>query len=149
MSVATPPFIGFGSDLADCATSGGSYVSVGKLIDFDTPDQKVKDVETSYIQMASRSKLFMPGLVDNGSPKLTVEWDPAKYSHIRALIAAGTKYFFKITMPDDVANGGTTATTYAWGGYYKELSAPVKMEDMVVFDVVIKVSGDITEVLGT
>lgn len=143
MSVPAGPFIGFGMDFLDCATSGGSYATVGHVVDIETPDEKVGDTDVSYAQQATRDKLFISKLNDNGEAKMTFIWSNALKVHVRAL--KGTPYFFKVSYPDN----GTTPSIDQFAGYYKGISNPMKLEDMVVCEVTLKVSGPITNTPGT
>ena len=135
MAVATGPFIGFGCDLGDSATNSG-YASVGHIVDIDGPDAKVGEVDISYVQMANAWKLFIAKLIDGGTVKFKLEWRESTYAHVLGLLR--TAYFFQITMPD---TGGVAGSTITFQGYYSALPLTMHLEDMIVSEVEIKVSG--------
>jgi len=144
MPVPPGPFIGYASDFGDASVSAGPYVTVGHCVNIDTPDYKVGDADASYVQMPNRYKIFVPKLTDPGEVKFKLIWSPAAYTHIQGLL--GTYYYyFQVTFPDL----GATASTLKFQGYYKELTAPMPLEDLVVCDVTVKVSGTVTFTAGT
>jgi len=142
MAIPAGPFIGFGADFGDSATNS-NYTTVGHLVDIDGPDVKVGDVNVSYVQMANAWMLFLAKLVDGGTVKVKLIWKESVYAHVLGLLR--TPYFFQIAMPDL----GTTATVISFAGYYSALPMTIHMEDMVVSEVEIKVSGIVTITAGT
>lgn len=144
MAVTAGPFIGYGIDLQDCATSGGSYQTVGPLVDLDGPDAKAGSTDVSYAQMANAWKLKIAKLLDGGQVKFTLIWRESLYAHVLGLLR--TPYFFSIVMPD---TGGSAGTTIKFAGYYSALPIKAHLEDMIVSDVEIEVSGIITITAGS
>jgi hypothetical protein len=141
---AAGPFIGYGIDLQDCSTSGGSYVTVGPLVDLDGPDIKLGFTDVSYAQMAAAWKLKIAKLIDGGQVKFTLIWRETLYAHILGLLR--TPYFFTIVMPD---TGGTAGTKITFAGFYASLPIKAHLEDMIVSDVDIEVSGIISITAAT
>ena len=85
---AAGPFIGFGIDLKDCATSsGGSYTSVGSIVDVDAPEWKVGAVDVSYVQMAAAVKLMIAKLIEGGDVQIQADLEG---SHLRARLRAAS-----------------------------------------------------------
>jgi hypothetical protein len=144
MVLAAGPFIGYGCDLLDCSTSGGSYATIGNIVDFETPNISLGDADASYVQMTDPWKLFLAKLADAGEVKVTMIWSEAKYAHIFGLLR--TPYFFRASWND---TGGTASSKIEWGGYYKALSNPIKIEDTIVMEVTIKASGKPTLTAGS
>lgn len=131
------PFIGFGCDLQ----LNGS--SIGSVVDINGPGIKAKDVDISYIQMPDVWRRFQAGLADGGEITFTLIYDKVKYNAILNNFRVTNTY--TIVFSDIVS----TASTEAMSGYINDISKKFPLDDLIVVDVKIKVSGKATFTQGT
>lgn len=131
-------FIGYGCDLQF------NSVSVGSVVDMNGPGIKAKDVDVSFIQMADVWRRFQAGLADGGEITFTLIYDKVKYNTLLTtnFRVLGT---WTIIFSDVVS----TASTEAMSGYINGISKKFPLDDMIVVDVTIKVSGKATFTQGT
>lgn len=136
------PFIGYGSDL-QTDVNGAGYVSVGSVVELTPPPIKVKDVDTSNVQMTNAWRTFTAGLADGDTCKFKLIYDKAKFNiMITKLRTSGN---WKVIFPDIVS----TASTLVFAGYVNAMPWTFPLDDMIVTDISVKVSGIVTFTQGT
>lgn len=142
-------FIGYGCDIQISTNGGSSYATFGQVTELNLPNFKVKDVDTSNIQMANPWRSFQGGLIDGDVIKFKLIFAKANYntvlSNIRLSQVAGQNVMFKFIFSDIV----TTASTLVVSGYINGLGGMVPLDDMITCDVSLKVSGQPAFTQGT
>lgn len=130
-------FIGYGCDLQFNA------VTVGSVVEINGPTFKVKDVDTSNIQMSQPFRTFQAGLADGGDVTFTLIYAKANFNTLyNNLRTSGT---WLIIFSDLVS----TASQLSMSGFLSGLSGKFPLDDMIVFDCTVKVSGKPTFTQGT
>jgi hypothetical protein len=137
------PFLGYGCDLLLSTDGGSTYNTVGSVQDLNFPDLKATDVKTSSIQMALPWHTFQPGMGDGGTIKFKLFYAKTQYNTL--LTAFRKSYNWKIVFSDLVS----TASTLVFAGYLNDLSGPMPLDDAIMVDGTIKVSGAPTFTPGT
>ena len=137
-------YIGYGSDLQ--TDLSGSMISAGSVVEFTPPPLKVKDVDVSYTQMAQAWRQFQAGLVDGGELKFTL---------VYAFVATGgtTNYTMLLAKVRTTGNwncvfndkgANVNNSVLAFSGYVNAMPWKYPLDDMIVIDVQVKVSGAFT-----
>jgi Lambda phage tail tube protein, TTP len=139
----TTPIIGYGFEFAYSTDGGTTYVTFGEIEDLVPPGGKCKDVDISYVQMSAPWRLFMAGLADGEESTFKLIFTHTKYAFILTNIRVNLK--FKITYSDL----GTSASTTVFFGYVNGIKNVVPLDDKVMCDVSIKVSGAPVFTAGT
>ena len=137
------PYIGYGSDILISTNGGVSYSTFGQVTRIVAPDIRCGDVDVSYVQMAAPWHLFIAKLADGGQARFGLIYSKANYNTCLANIRVANN--FKIVLPDIV----TTASTLVWAGYINAVPQELPLEDLVMGEIGIKVSGQPTFTQGT
>lgn len=143
MAEVLTPIIGYGGEFAISTDGGSTYTSVGQVEDLTPPGAKTKDVDVSYIQMSQPWRLFKAGLADGGTCKFKIIFKHTDYYTLFGQIRVDN--YFKATFSDL----GTTASTLVFQGFLAGISNEFPMDDKVMADFEIKVSGKPTFTKGT
>jgi len=133
-------YIGFGSDLGR-STDGSSYASVGNCQEITPPDSKASDKDISYVQMAAPWRQFQPGMIDPGECTFKLIYEKTRYALLFADFSARATRYWRVAFPDVLT---TTGSTLNFQGYVNGLSEPMAIDDEVVVECKIKVSGQVT-----
>jgi Lambda phage tail tube protein, TTP len=138
--------LGFGCDLLYSTNGGGSYTTFGQITEFDLPDIEIHDVDTSNIEMANAWRTFQPGLIDGKTVKFKLIFAKAQYNAILGQLRNfGSNFLFKIVFSDVVS----TASTGVFAGYIRMMGGAAPLDDQIVCNVEIKISGILTFTPGT
>jgi len=133
-------YIGFGADLMR-STDGSSYASVGNCQEIMAPDARASDKDISYVQMAAPWRQFQPGMVDPGECTFKIFYNAAKFAVLFGDFSARVARYWKVVFPDIVATSGSVL---AFQGYVNGLSEPLAIDDEIIVECKIKVSGQVT-----
>lgn len=137
------PYIGYGADILLSTDGGNTYNTFGQVTKIIAPAIKVGDQQVSYLQMANPWHLFIAKLADGGQAKFGLLYSKTNYNTILTNIRVSNN--FKIIFPDIV----TTASTLVWAGYINEIPQELPLEEVVMGEIGIKVSGKPTFTQGT
>lgn len=140
---ANGPFIGYGADIQISTNGGVSYSTFGSVTKITAPDIKCGDVDVSYIQMATPWHLFIAKLGDGGQARFGLIYKQSNFNTVLANIRVANN--FKIVLPDL----GVTASTLVFAGYINAVPIDLPLEELVMSEIGIKVSGQPTFTQGT
>lgn len=121
----------YGSTLGYADTSGGSYTSVGEVIDIDHSWNPAKATKFTHLNSDNAANEYKPGLAEPGTMKATVNYTKTAYNACYGLYRS-LKYW-KITSPDS-----GNMIIY---GFITDMSNPHPDDDRVTFTVTIQGSG--------
>jgi len=129
--------IGHGSKIerSSDGTSSGTFSEVGTIRDFTPPSVSRDSVETTHMGSPDRWRTFMGGLKDAAELQFEITFDPSS-SEIDALytdLNTDTEGYYKVTFPDD--------DEFGFAGLVTEISPSSPVDDKMVADVTIKLSG--------
>ena len=122
----TEAIIGFGHEFQ---VNG---VALAQVIDITGPGIKVNDVDKTHADQDEPWKEFIPGLIDGGEVKVTLNYTEANAAAVLALVGvAGNKY--TVLFSDG----------YAWtfDGYCNGMDNESKMADAQTIDANFKITG--------
>ena len=137
------PIAGYGFDFLMSTNGGTTYTTFGEVEDLVPPGGKCKDIDISYVQMTVPWRLFMAGLADGEESTFKLIFSHTNYATILANIRASN--MFKILYSDL----GSTASSVVFSGFINGIKNVVPLDDKVMVDVSIKVSGKPTFVAGS
>lgn len=121
----------YGSTLGYATTSGGSYTSVGEVIDVEHSWNPAKAVKFTHLNSDNAANEYKPGLIEPGTMKATVNYNKTDYNALYGL--RRTLRYWKVTSPD-------SGNMYIYG-FITDLSNPHPDDDRVTFTVTIQGSG--------
>lgn len=129
---ASSGLIGKGTSLGYSDTQGGSYTSVGEVIDVAPPDEAVaNDIELTHYLSDNDTIEYKPGWNEPGESTFQINFVPAQYQTLRLL--KGVTKWWKITYHD-----GSFEVTQA---YIKRLSKAVPIKDRITATITLRTSG--------
>src|SRR6516164_3012778 len=97
---ASAPTIGYGATFSNSTHADfSSPVVWSQVVDINANDPKVSDIDASHLGMATRDKLFIPGLVDQGEVEVEQIDEAVERARVAALRAVAPMYFI-IGHPD-------------------------------------------------
>lgn len=118
-----------------------AYTEIGLVESLDGPSREMGTRETTHLTTTT-GKTFAATLMDNGEVSGSVQYDPKSTVHaaMEAIFVAKANINFQILLVD------TGATTITFNGVLTKWGAisGVGVEDNLMADFSIKVSGDIT-----
>lgn len=128
--------IGKGTTISYATTQNGSYTPVAEVLNIEPPGVKMGEVETTHLTSAAQD--YEPTIPGDMQATFSCEFDPGESSHaaMHAAALAGTKYWWKVTYPDD------GAADEIFNGFITELK-PTGFENQKVItaDITIRVKG--------
>lgn len=106
---ATVARIGHNVLLQYCATSGGSYTTVGEVIGVKIGDITVNMLEADNVASAGRIVEMIAGMVKFDGFEVKVRYASEDTSHkaLVAAVVARTKYYIKATLPQADGSAGS------------------------------------------
>lgn len=137
------PFLGFGCDFQLSTNGGSTYASVGSVVDITVAGFKAGDVQTTSIQLTTPWHTFQAKLGDGGVIKFKLIYQKTQYQTI--LNNFRVNNLFKLIFSDV----NVTASTLVISGYINEIPITLPLEDMIVTEVSVKVSGQPVFTPGT
>lgn len=118
-----------------------SYTEIGLVESLDGPSRELGTRETTHLHTTT-GKTFAATLIDNGEISGTVQYDPKSTNHaaMETIFTAKANCHFQLLLAD------TGATTITFDGVLTKWGAinGVGVEDNLLADFSIKISGDIT-----
>ena len=135
---AVPP-IGFTATLTVNDGGAGAQQAFLFPIHFDVPSGTVNKIDVSYLGMATKDRLFIPGLFDSGELAFESLYCEADYRRLAAL--KGVAKTWIITAPDD---GTGTPPTWTFSGFVTKYPTKFEMEAVPHLAVSVQISGAIT-----
>jgi hypothetical protein len=136
LPTAVPP-IGFTATLS--CNDTGSQTPFTFPIHFDVPSGTVNKVDVSYLGMATKDRLFVPGMFDNGELSFELLYCEADYRRLQAV--KGVAKTWIITAPDD---GTGTPPTWTFSAFVVKYPTKFEMEQVPHIAVSVQISGAIT-----
>lgn len=119
---------------ADYTTA--TWTPIAEVIDGEPPMLKFKDVPTTHLTSANKAMTYQSGTVEGGDMKLKIRFSAAVYATLEGF--KGVLKAYEVTFSDL----GSTASTYKCNGYINEIGPKVgTIEDLVTFEITIKISG--------
>lgn len=113
--MAIEPSIGYGADFqrSDDGTSGGTFATVGQIIDLTPPSISRDAVETTHMASTERWREFIGGLKDAGEASIEINFDPGDATAASFLtdINTNTAGYYKIVFPDTTSWGFAAIAT--------------------------------------
>ncbi len=143
MTQPAGPFIGYGADFMLSTDGGSTYLTVGHCIDVSAPDIKTGAADASYVQMPAPWHQKVAKLADGGQASFKLIWNPTSYGTLLAQIRI--MRYWKLVFPDL----GSTASTLVFQGFLASFGSPVPLEDLIVVDATVEVTGQPVFVAGT
>lgn len=118
---------------------GTTYAQVTKVLDLTPPGMTRGSSEKSYLESATNSKSYEPGMIDPGEMEVTLEFDKADPAQIALKADFNTKanFFYKIIYPDN--------TFHSFEGHITDWGMELPKEETVVRKIKIKLSTIIDE----
>lgn len=133
-----PPPIGYGCDFQYGGATGGSYATVGPIVDIEPPDQKFKKIDQSYLQMPIAARLYGPGIADCGEATLTMLWNPAAFTLLQSYRRLGYQ-FWRIQYNDPVTS--TPSFDYFQGHISEIAGKTIEIEGVLARQFKVQVTG--------
>jgi hypothetical protein len=122
---------------------GGSpeaFTLIAEITDFDGPGGERPDIDVSSLDSLARE--YLPGLTDNGDFSCTMNFLPVDAQHVAIRdvdrLETATPRNFRITFTD----AGLTTATFA--AFVKQYRPSGTVDDRVVANVTMRVTGEIT-----
>lgn len=123
----------------------GTYVNIAQVQDLQPPGISVDEIEVTTRDSTGLWREFIPGLKDGGEVKFTLMFDPDLTTHLSsgygmvALAVSPVVKNFRITF-----NDGAPAQTWIFAAFVTSFEPDASLEDALMADVTLKVTGPIT-----
>jgi len=116
-----------------------TFNAVGQVTAIDGPDGSAPVIDVSNLSSTAREKNM--GLADEGQITLTLQYDmdDTGQSRLKTLRSGRTLGSFKIEMSD------SPATTLSFSGYVLQFARSFNIDEVVMGNVTIEISGSVTE----
>lgn len=113
-------------------------VTVGDLVSLNPPSRSADTIDTTNLSTPDGYRTFIQGWKDGGEVSASCQYDPTVgngHSEIEALFDSGELETFNIVYPEGIG------MTLAFDGIVTGIEPAVDLEDLIMFDFTIKVSG--------
>lgn len=121
----------------DYSTAGdGSYTEATQVINIQTPQSKVKEVDTTHLKSTNAVRTFMPGFRDEGAIKFKANYVKAQQTLLRNLHKGRTTSTWKLTLPD--------GSTWIGPAFISDMGTEVPEDDRLTCDLTLKCTGEWT-----
>jgi hypothetical protein len=145
-TASTVSTLGYGTDIAYSTNLvSPSYTSLAQIEDVTGPDEKIADVRKTALLSPNATHEYRPGLIDPGGCKFKFIFAATNKATIKALFYSRATVLFKITYPD----GASVSSTDVFQGYINGYGGEVPIENNIMADVSIKVTGAVTFTAGS
>lgn len=131
----TDASIGYGSKFEISEDTGSSWTEIAEVYDITPPNDTVDEIDATHMQSPSRTREFIPGLIDPGEASFEMNFVPGSASDLKiaALKIAGTRVKCRITFPNSV--------TWVFTGWVSGYEPAVPTDDKMTATVTWRVSG--------
>ena len=141
------------------------WVKIGQTRDFTGPNFDINDVDVTNNDSPNHFKEYIPGLIEPGDLSFSIIFNPSDATHVAqaatdtealmAMLLAREVRHFRLQLPigtsgryesvaDPLPDWDTANDTfYSFDGYIKGLGNEAQMEDAVMMDVTLKVTGNV------
>ena len=139
--------IGYGVSLAQGAyPTPTTYTALAELLEVDQPKRKVKAVDITNNSSPARTMEKIPGLVDSGEITGKLVYTPAGKAAVESAI--GVLASWKIQMPLTGAQT-TLGDAFTFAGFVSADGGETPLDDKIVIDVTIEITGPVTFTAGS
>jgi hypothetical protein len=136
MTYASQAAIGYLTLLERGDANGANFVEVAEVRSLSSPEETADDIEVTHMQSPGRRKEYIQGFVDTGECQFQVNYNSDAYpihSQILADQAAGTRTYWRFTLPADL---GSEVWTFL--AYVKSAKLNPEPGSVVTLDVTLK-----------
>jgi hypothetical protein len=140
MPTAVPP-IGFSATL-NCNDGASNAIQAFLFpVHFSVPSGTVNKVDISYLGQATKDRLFVPGMIDNGEFEFEFLYCEADLKRLAALKLSAIVKSWVLTAPDD---GTGTPTIFTFSGFVVKYPTKFEMEAIPHVACSVQITGPIT-----
>lgn len=121
----------------ETAPGSGTYVELEEVYEITPPSSTIDKIEVTHMRSPNRRREYIPGLTENGSASLSMNYVPGSASDLRIeeLRINGTVLSMRITYPNGV--------TVTFDGFVEEYTPAIPVDDRLTASVSLSVTGDI------
>lgn len=121
------------------APTGGSWVSVGSLLEVAAPERTADDVETTHYGSTGQHREFKAGLADPGALDFTVKYTDGGFDALNGIYRIPRAW--RVTYNDGSGHG--------FNGFLGTLGGEVPMDNLITVTGSIKLSGLVFDIDAT
>ncbi len=116
-------------------TSGGTFATVGQIIDLTPPSISRDAIETTHMASTERWREFIGGLKDGGEGSVEINFDPGDATTAAFLLDLNTDTagYYKIVFPD--------ATDWGFAAIATGFEPGVPLDDRMTGSFTVKLTG--------
>jgi hypothetical protein len=136
--MSTPGFgtkFQFGTIGADPTQAATGWTDVAEVVEISPPEREKADISTFHMQSSGGVKTYRSGNEEPGEASISLHWDPTLATTLDT--AFGVSKAFRVVFSDN--------TGRAFNGYIKKIGEKVEIEDLVMQEISVKVSGPVTK----
>ncbi len=119
----------------------GSATPLSSPIVIDVPDNPSEPIEAPNLAISNRFIPAVAGLQKGGTPKFTAYFLKGDYARLAAI--KGFSWEWAIVLPADGVTGGNPTTTFTFFAFLTELSMPVEVDKLMVYECKLKINSTI------
>ena len=139
--------IGYGTTLSLDPGTGTFAVRAGTT-NISIPKSSVNMVDANDLNVASRIKVRVPGLIDGGQFTFELFYTRAVMDLLKSVegknLVGTAKVKWRITLPDDDGAGADVAQTFTVEGTLMSVEYDAKVEEILIIKCEVQTSGVVT-----
>jgi predicted secreted protein len=135
------PDIGKGTEFRIWGTFDSSvqhWKTIASILEISMPEETADTTETTTMDTAGNHRTYMVTLLDGGEVSLTLLFDRDDFELFRDDYIGRAEQNYEIVLPD------STSTSMEFGGLVTSISVGVPLDDKMVYEVTLKVTGEPT-----
>jgi hypothetical protein len=134
-TAANTSVLGYGTTFQYSLDGGNTYTSIAQCMELQPPDITINDVDITGLLSPNQAKQFRPGLLDGGEVAF-------KLIFLASVLSALYNQLFNTLYWKEIYPDGTTqGSTWVFQGYIKKFGGEIPVDNNIMCNVTIKVTG--------
>jgi hypothetical protein len=133
------------SSTVSWGTTSGTYTAIPEVRNVVIPETSVEYQDVTSLDSIGWRE-FAQTLMDGGEAAFEIVYRPATFATAEGYMAAGTKVFFKVTLPP--AMGQSSGDTFEWAAFVRPVVPAGAIEGVHMLTLNFRTTGAVTHTPG-